>query len=294
MGSDVRDSLSLYIAFQLTELEGYLPLIAAADQEAVHSARLALRRLRSVLSCYEPLLPHVPKPEHKDVRWLARSLGEARDAYVLGKRITLSLDASDAWRAPDPLQEAVRVLMSASNRSAARLGSDERARRTIHACREALLSEGSNGQPRLRKNGSPHRMADVAELLQQQWEAIQRSLGAEAAAVGEEERSELLHRARKDIKGLRYSVEAVAEVIGPAATAIIQPAVGMQRILGELHDSVVATDWIDGLSGLPGVDGLDRQELRLMEQRRMAKADAQFRAAGLEYPLPAPRRVLLF
>lgn len=296
MGSDGRDALGTYLAFQLTELEGYLPLIAAADQEAIHGARLALRRLRSVLSCFKEILPKVPGPVRQEIKWLARSLGEARDAYVLGKRIALSLDAHDSWRSPAPLHAAVDALMAASGRSAASLGAGKRSRRTVEAARESLLAGKGKGKAshRLRQDGRHHTLEELAQRLQDQWSTLQLSLAAEAAATDEAERNTLLHQARKDIKCLRYAVEAVAEAFGPTAAGIIQPAVGMQRILGEQHDSVVAGAWLEELAARPGVDSSDAAELRAMEARRLASAEAQFRAAAVEFPVPAPRRVLLF
>ncbi|UVJ38846.1 CHAD domain-containing protein [Arthrobacter sp. CJ23] len=298
MGSDSRDALGTYLAFQLTELEGYLPLIAAADQEAIHGARLALRRLRSVLSCYKEILPKVPGPVREEVRWLARSLGEARDAYVLGKRIALSLDANGSWRAPGPLHASVDALMAASGRSAAALGAGKRSRRAVQAAREALLAGKRKGKGkashRLRQDGRNHTLDELAQRLQTQWETLQLSLAAEATATDEAERNTLLHQARKDIKCLRYAVEAAAEAFGPTAAGIIQPAIAMQRILGEQHDSVVAGAWLEALAASPGVDSSDAAELRAMEARRLAGAEAQFRAAAVEFPVPAPRRVLLF
>jgi hypothetical protein len=69
VGNKGQAPLAAYIAFQLTELEGQLPLIAAADPEAAHNARLALRRLRSVLSCYRGMIPKLPRPAREEVSW---------------------------------------------------------------------------------------------------------------------------------------------------------------------------------------------------------------------------------
>lgn len=38
MASEVRESLDAYLAFQIAEVQRSMPLISAADQEAVHSA----------------------------------------------------------------------------------------------------------------------------------------------------------------------------------------------------------------------------------------------------------------
>lgn len=56
--------------------------------DALHQARVALRRLRSALSLFKPILADA-QFEHLagELRWLARSLGDARDLDVLLKRL---------------------------------------------------------------------------------------------------------------------------------------------------------------------------------------------------------------
>jgi len=298
VGSDVRDSVDSYIAFQLAELEGCLPLVGAADQDAVHGARLALRRLRSVLSCYKSVLPDVPEATGRDVRWLARSLGEARDAYVLSQRLTLWLDASESWLSPDALHEAVTQLLDSSTGTATHIGTGRRWQGIVRASRQALLP--ATAHLAARQNDNHPSLLEVADLLQPRWETVQKSL--EAAQRGletdsphpdEAERNEVLHGARKDIKVLRYSVEAVAHVLGGGATAIIQPSMVLQRLLGEQHDSVAGQAWIKSLAEMPGAEPVDVEALQSMEQRRLAETEASLRAALLSSPIPEPRGMLL-
>ncbi|MFK0008534.1 CHAD domain-containing protein [Paenarthrobacter sp. NPDC090520] len=285
MDSEVRDSLDAYLALQLAELDGCLPLIAAADQEALHEARLALRRLRSVLSCYGVHLPRVPESTRKDIRWLARSLGEARDDYVLSQRMTLWLDAPVAWVSADALRAAVSGLVGSSNSIARRIAADPRAKETLDAAARAIFT----GPTQQDKSSAPHFDAAVA-LLQVAWETAQGSLRW-ASAAGTR-RNEQLHQARKDIKGLRYAVEAIAGAVGSEASTIIQAAMTLQRALGEQHDSVASLAWLSGLAGQPGLDPADIHELRSMEQRRLDQAETTVREALRTSPIPEPRRVL--
>ncbi|MCZ9883967.1 CHAD domain-containing protein [Arthrobacter sp. B2a2-09] len=287
MGNKGRASLAAYIAFQLTELEGQLPLIAAADPEAVHNARLALRRLRSVLSCYRGMIPKLPRPAREEVSWLATSLGESRDAYVLAQRIRLSLDTKDSWKSPEAVRLALEELEGSSARLAAALGGHKRSKRTVRAARAALLEV-----PAAREYKHP--TADLAERLQARWERLQHSLAEQAGSSDPEVRNAALHQARKDVKCLRYSVEAVADAFSHHAYGVIQPAIGLQRLLGEQHDAVVAGEWIRELAKTPGIDAEDVQRLESMEVRRRLNAEEEFRMAIAEYPVPAPRRALIF
>jgi CHAD domain-containing protein len=253
----------------------------------VHNARLALRRLRSVLSCFRGMTPKLPRHAREEIAWLASSLGESRDAYVLSQRIRLSLDTKDSWNTPEALRAAVDQLEASSARLAAVLGGHKRSRRAVRAARAALLDASDDKEYK-------HPTADLAERLQARWERLQHSLAEEAGSGDPEVRNAALHQARKDVKCLRYSVEAVADAFSHRASGVIQPAIGLQRLLGEQHDAVVAGEWIRELANTPGVDAEDAQRLESMEVRRRLSAEEEFRMAIAEYPVPAPRRALVF
>lgn len=58
-------------------------LLEAGDPEAVHQMRVALRRLRSALKVFRPILPAaLPDPLLDEMRWLLGKLGPARDGDV--------------------------------------------------------------------------------------------------------------------------------------------------------------------------------------------------------------------
>ncbi|WP_426299630.1 CHAD domain-containing protein [Arthrobacter sp. R-11] len=284
MGKKAQKALEGYVAAQLNELDNALPLLASTDHEAVHRCRLAIRRLRSVLACYRGLVTKLPKPLRKDVRWLATSLGEARDAHVLAQRMRLSIDAQESWESPEALYSSVGMLDSAAGRAAARLGRGKRSRRVVHSVRASVAS----GQaPKVRKTA-------LASRLQEQWDCMRENLAGDSASADPAARNTALHEARKDIKRLRYAAEAVTEVFGPDAAAIIQPAITLQRLLGEQHDAVVAGEWLASLEDEPGVDARDVQVLVDVELRRKIHAEEEFSLAAFEYPVPAPRRALNF
>src|SRR5215218_1092673 len=113
------DSLAGYLSIQLDEIEKYLPLVAS-DPEAVHEARVALRRFRSAVSCFSPLLPALPADDVGRLRTLARKLGEARDAYVLSQRLAASAETGGPWKSAESLRGlAARLAAQASAQAAA-------------------------------------------------------------------------------------------------------------------------------------------------------------------------------
>jgi CHAD domain-containing protein len=284
MALEVSESLDAYLAFQLAEVHGSLPLIAAADQEAVHSARLALRRLRSGVSCFSVFLPPVPVEARRGIKWLATSLGEARDLFVLAQRVRLWLDAPVAWRSADVLHTAVDGLAEKSNTIARLVAGDPRA----HLALEGVAAAFSSDHTRL---GGPTPEQAIGRL-DLQWEVMQRRLARASGIPSGRSRNDFLHDARKDVKKLRYAVEAVAGALGPGSNLLLQPAVALQRVLGEHHDAVAGMDWTSALSTEPGVEASDVNELRRMEGRRLEEAERGFRQCLLETTVPRPSGVL--
>lgn len=61
-------------------------LLAGHSVEALHQARVALRRLRSAFFIFRTLVDHAGRRLGDDLRWLARQLGEARNIDVLSDR----------------------------------------------------------------------------------------------------------------------------------------------------------------------------------------------------------------
>ena len=75
------------------QLRRYDPLVRADAPDAVHAMRVAIRRLRSALATYRPLLDRqVTDPLRIDLRWISGVLGDARDAEVLRERLLADLD----------------------------------------------------------------------------------------------------------------------------------------------------------------------------------------------------------
>ena len=283
MASEVRESLDAYLAFQIAEVQRSMPLISAADQEAVHSARLALRRLRSGISCFGLFLPPAPPEARHGIRWLATSLGEARDLFVLAQRVKLWLDAPVPWRSAEVLHTAVEGLVERSNSIARQVAGDLRASMAI-ADFAGLPSHGTG------PNGPTDGQAIAC--LHRQWEVMQQRIAEAEKSRSGSARNELLHDARKDVKRLRYALEAVAGALGPGSLLILQPAVALQRVLGEHHDAVASLAWMDTLAADRGIDASDLDQLRHMEARRLEEAEREYSRTLLETPVPAPGAVL--
>ena len=237
-----------YCANQRGMLEG-------ADPEYLHQLRVALRRLRSVLSIFTPLFPAaVLEPPVAEARWLARTLGEARDWDVFAAG-TLP---------PVTAHYAQHDGLTAMTRSAAYL----RKAATRHA-RHAVTS--ARGQGLLLALGawiSAETWLEALDEAQQnelQRPAAQFAQTVLAAALKRVRRrgrnfADLaptdLHRLRIAAKRLRYATEFFAPLFDHKAARDYRAVLArLQEALGAYNDAVkmthLAEDASRKLTGAP-------------------------------------------
>lgn len=205
--------------------------------EAVHQARVATRRLRSSLRTYAPSFDaDVARPLAGELRWLAASLGAARDADV----IAALLDDVAAERGADAT-EVHRLL------------SDHLARLARHA-RTALADDlGSWRAGRLREQLAsllvdPSAMVDAdrpaADALVPPTEAaIAEVARLHERALKEPDDLERWHAVRKAAKAVRYAVEAAPALLGGPGAVRRWKAV--TESFGAVQDAAVARGVLD-------------------------------------------------
>jgi inorganic triphosphatase YgiF len=226
-------------------------LLARRDAEALHQARIALRRLRSALPLFRPT---VRGKDYQSVRdelgWLSGQLGDARNLDVL-----LAGDTGLGEGGPDEGGPARGRLVKARARAYERVEAalaSERARALM--LRLALWIEA--GAWRFRERASRDIAGLAAEQLERQWRRVRRhgaGLG-KAGRAGAEER----HRLRLDVKKLRYAAEFLAglSVRKPRLARrdrFIAALKDLQERLGDLNDAAAAAAMAAKLA--PGLRG---------------------------------------
>ncbi|UZX04492.1 CHAD domain-containing protein [Arthrobacter sp. CDRTa11] len=272
-----RAALADYLLDQLNVLEGNLPLAGAGDPEAVHNARVAVRRFRSVATCNRFLLPDFPADDVGMLKTLARGLGESRDAEVQAERLSLVLDANGPWHREESLRKLVEALRARAVERAATL--EQTATGPVLARARRVLAAGWGHTGRM----------EVTAALQNRWERLGILMAKAREPLPLDEHHFQLHNVRKAIKGLRYSAEAVTASFGEPALAIVRPAIALQRLLGEQHDAVVASIL---LTATANVDPRDAAALAQLESLRAVAAETEFlRLLALD-PVPSPAIVM--
>jgi CHAD domain-containing protein len=216
------------------------------DAEDVHQARVATRRLRSDLRTFTPLLDRAWANGLRDeLRWLGAELGSVRDAEVLRDRLraaAATLPAVDRKAATLVVAPLVAQVRSARRRLLSAIDTDhyfEVIDHLVAAARAPVLSAEAS---------APAREA-LPALVRRPWRSLRSGAIASRGSVPDEQ----LHDLRIRAKRCRYAAEAASAATGKRAAAFAKEVASLQEVLGELHDAVVAEEWLRGRSQAPRI-----------------------------------------
>jgi CHAD domain-containing protein len=206
--------------------------------EGVHQARVATRRLRSDLRTFRSLVePAFASSVRDELGWLAGSLGDVRDGDVLLDRLrTRSAELPDEEHAG--AAGVLATLELDRNAAQARLVETLNGERYVELLE--LLVNAANAPALLASADAP--AVDVGPgLVRRPWHALAKRV----KALDESPSDEQLHEIRIRTKRVRYAAEAVAPIVGKQARSFARAAAGLQEVLGDVNDAVVAARWLD-------------------------------------------------
>ncbi|WP_374299940.1 CHAD domain-containing protein [Paracoccus sp. (in: a-proteobacteria)] len=169
-------------------------LLASRTAEPLHQARVALRRLRSAFTIFRPMLGAAGGGLRDDLRWLAGTLGEARDLDVL-----LS-------RAPSgPVRDRIRAARDKAYDEVAEVLESSRARTLMLDLAEWL----GHGDWLADPDGQAMRDKDARDFAAKALSRFRRKVKSGGKDLSELE-DEARHDLRKDTKKLRYAADFFA------------------------------------------------------------------------------------
>jgi CHAD domain-containing protein len=207
------------------------------DDEAVHQARVATRRLRSDLRTYGELLDtEWSDPIRDELRWLADALGEVRDADVLGARLRRQLEA---LRRPERVVGGSLLAAIGEERNAAR----QRLLAVLDSPRYLQLLDtlvDAVHAPRLLPAASSPAKQVLPRLVRKPWNDLERR----ASRLGPRSADEEFHAVRIRAKRARYAAEVAAIVVGAPAEKLADELGRVQDVLGEHQDACNARAWV--------------------------------------------------
>ena len=205
-----------------------------AGVEDVHGARVAARRLRSMLKTFRPLVePRRARIYRADLRSFARSLGSARETDVR-RELLLSLAAADeSLTAAD--RRRLRVLLDD-----ACIASREHLRRHLAEpgwatlCR--ALERHRTGSALFAVRGAD--LGEIVQLVAHAWRRPVRLLRGEPRETTE------LHELRLAFKHCRYALEPVADIAPKATARLLRRLRAAQDRIGQHRDTLLAEHWV--------------------------------------------------
>lgn len=218
--------------------------VLAGNAEGIHQMRVAIRRLRAVLSTFAPLLP----PEQRrwasrELRWFADILGEPRNLDVFADELLRPARAA----LPDA-SEFERLALAAERRRRAAQASVVKAISSRHYTETllALMRWFDGYEWCLAESTALQEPVEViAPVLLDRCRRRTEKRAGNFAGQSAKKR----HRLRIALKKLRYTAELFASLYDAAATKqFIHRLKRLQDDLGAANDVRVARDIIAGLA----------------------------------------------
>lgn len=252
--NEPRECLRRYLHKQIHSL-GLADIAVRRDEpEAVHDMRKAARRVRSALQAYAPGfgLDERAQPVILDLRWLGRRLSPARDVEVQWARIITRIAES----ATLPEQEAVYARVNEyfseqadTARASALAGVDSERYLTLLDALDVVVEElatpaGSIPTAQAPDQDTPSVVSaeDLGRTLKRLAATVSKRVDKAGDAATRRERDELIHRARKRAKRMRYAMEVIRPRAPKKTERALKRFNDVQNVLGEFQDSTVARE----------------------------------------------------
>lgn len=217
----------------LANLHGAL---ASSNPEFIHQFRVALRRLKTLLKTYKPILPAMFVTQWSATfSALANISGEARDLDVLRENILQPMLYSESESRIEPLMQ-----------------------RSLHECASARtaanasLANIAHGVPLLRFAQELQHLTEAEEstkllpFARQRLKRMHARTRRKLAATLQNPTPEMTHRLRIAFKNLRYCCDFFAPLFEASTISNFTREVAeLQEELGFLHDLEVALNRLD-------------------------------------------------
>lgn len=285
-GMSVSDAFKAVMRANLAHLQANeRGMLAGGDPEHLHQMRVALRRLRSAIGVFGPVVPEAEvAPVAAELKWLAASLGRARDWDVFVTQTLPPIEREfGAQGELKAFSKRCRELQRGANLKSRRAVRTTRYQRLMRSLAGWLTSE--DWLARLDHEARAALKAPVGEfaamVLERRYHQVRkrgRKLGGLAAAE--------LHRLRIAIKKFRYAADFFAGLYQPTAVReALKRLSRLQNILGAMNDAATVTDLMaHGFGSVAGRRMLGAKGILLgWSRRRMAALKHELRGAWKEF-----------
>jgi triphosphatase len=210
--------------------------------------RVASRRLRAAIGLFEEVLPETIVALKDELAWIGGQLGAVRDLDVQLEQLDSWIDAA-ALEDRGPLGALRSVLQ----------GQRAGARREMLAALESRRYDsfvrrfGRTLRARHTVRSGPASLpapAIAPDLIDARWASVRKA----AKQIGRSATAEDYHRLRIRCKRFRYALEFLTDVYAGRARPVLKQLVGLQDVLGDHQDAVVAMDRLRALASESGAE----------------------------------------
>ncbi len=275
-GEAAAPALCRLLAQEGRFLEAWRPgVLADLDSECLHDLRIATRRARSLLRCFGEALPKRRRQALAErLGWLGKITGPTRDLdvlwlYLAGIDEGVTPPPAELRSLLGPVQARIEVLREESLRA---LGHELTRPRF-----EKLLTALAAAPP---EASADAKAPDLGALAQHQiGKALQRVLN-DGDAIDSASPPEVMHDLRKDVKRLRYSLDAGANLLAPSKSGerLVRRLKDLQTLLGHYQDCEVFAEALDKVAKAKG-EPLPQDSLialgRLIERLEAERQEAR-------------------
>lgn len=241
------DHVLAYLRTQVDALLDHDAGLRRDRPDAVHRMRVATRRLRSAFRSHRAVLDReATDPLAAELKWLAAELGVDRDREVLDARLLAALDTVPRTLQLGPVRGRLRRWSAARE-----AGSRGRLLEILDGDRYLALLDALDtllADPPLRPAAAKAPEKVLAKAIRKDYARVAARLERALALDPGPERDTALHEARKAAKRARYAAEPAAPALGRPARRLAKGMKGVQRLLGDHQDSVVAREALRNLA----------------------------------------------
>ena len=272
--SPAADVIQLRLLTQVTALRQQDPWVRHNAPEAVHDARVTVRRLRHALASYRPFLdPEHTEPLRHELGWLAGLLGVPRDSEVLDQLLRSLVDNEPESLVRGPVLPRIEGVC----------------RQRYDAARTDLLTAMDSPRyfdllDRLQALAAQPPWTDAAQKkagralsksLDHDWKRLRaRVLRAADATSREPTTPGEMHDVRKAAKRVRYAAEALVPLPGKGAKRMVQAHERIQTVLGDQHDDAEAQAALVELADAAAAAGENAFTYGLLHARLAARSSS--------------------
>lgn len=237
------DLVYLFFDRQLQRMKKFQPIAwEGLDSEGVHKMRVAIRRFRTILRAYRAALgkPAV-KPINKELRWLFKQLGEARDADVgeMAIREFIASLPEDAARAAAPYEAHVRQRTFDTYTNLTEVFVGQRYHELINTL-EKFVAAGPH-------ESMQERVGDmtIAEAADRDIRKSARKMIKRGDRIIAESLVEKLHKLRIEAKHLRYLLDFYDMAQPVTWKESIKELEKLQDLLGWHQDAIMSRERLE-------------------------------------------------